>query len=148
MIKWLQGEMDMFERILVPIDDSENSNRAIKDAVKIAKLTNATVTLIHVYPAGKTILTSDRQHFYELQKEECKKKLEKGKSIAKAEGLDVETIMLGGDPVEQIITVAKEGKFDLIVIGARGVSKLTALILGSVSQGVVNNAPCSVLVTK
>lgn len=138
----------MFERILVPIDDSENSNRALKNAVGIAKLTNGSVTLIHVYPLGRSIVTSDRQLFYELQKEDCRKKLDNGKLIAKAEGLDVETLMRGGDPVEEIVNVAKEGNFDLIVIGARGVSKLTAIILGSVSQGVVNNAPCSVLVTK
>lgn len=138
----------MFEKILVPIDESENSKRAIKTAVRLAKLTNGKITLMHVYPIGTSIVTSSRQHYYELLKEECRKKLENGKLIAHQEGLDVETLMRGGEPVEQILGVAKDGKFDLIVIGARGIGKLSAILLGSVSQGIVNNSPVSVLVTK
>lgn len=138
----------MFEKILVPIDGSENSIRALRDAIKIAKLTNATITIMHVYPIGTSVITSSRQAFYQLLKEESKEKLEKGKAIAKAEGLDVDTLLVEGDAVEKIIDTAKEGEFDLIVIGARGLGKLTGLILGSVSQGVVNSAVCRVLVTK
>jgi nucleotide-binding universal stress UspA family protein len=46
------------------------------------------------------------------------------------------------------VELAKEGDFDLIVMGARGMSKIRELLLGSVSEGVVRNAPCNVLIVK
>jgi len=53
-----------------------------------------------------------------------------------------------GRTVQGILKTAREGGFDLIVMGARGVSKIRELLLGSVSDGVIRNAPCPVLVTK
>ncbi|MCK4482049.1 universal stress protein, partial [Candidatus Bathyarchaeota archaeon] len=47
-----------------------------------------------------------------------------------------------------VLETAKDGKFNLIVMGARGVSKIREILLGSVSDGVIRNAPCPVLVTK
>jgi nucleotide-binding universal stress UspA family protein len=138
----------MYEKILVPIDGSDYSIRALHESIKIAKLTNGAITLIHVYPIGKSIVTSSSQPYFQKLIEECKEKLANGKEIAKVEGLDAETLLFGGNIVEQIIKTAKEGKFELIVIGARGLGKISGLILGSVSQGVVSNSPCSVLVTR
>ena len=74
--------------------------------------------------------------------------LAQGKEKAKAEGVEVETLLREGHVVHEIVKTAEEGKFDLIVMGARGISKIKELILGSVSDGVIRNAPCPVLVTK
>jgi nucleotide-binding universal stress UspA family protein len=74
--------------------------------------------------------------------------LANGKEKAKAEGFEVETMLREGHVVQEIVKAAEEGKFDLIVMGARGIGKIKELILGSVSDGVVRNAPCPVLVTK
>jgi nucleotide-binding universal stress UspA family protein len=138
----------MFEKILVAIDGSTYSYKALSDAIEIAKMASAKISLIHVYVPGSTFSRSTRRPFYELLKEEGDKIIENGKAIAKNEGLDVETLLIEGDPVEQIVKVAKDGQFDLVVIGARGVGKVTALLLGSVSQGVANNVHCRVLITK
>ena len=74
--------------------------------------------------------------------------LAQGQEKAKAEGVEVETMLREGHVVHEIVRAAEEGKFDLIVMGARGISKIKELILGSVSDGVIRNAPCPVLVTK
>ena len=74
--------------------------------------------------------------------------LAQGKEKAKAEGVEVETMLREGHVVQEIVRAAEEGKFDLIAMGARGISKIKELILGSVSDGVIRNAPCPVLVTK
>jgi nucleotide-binding universal stress UspA family protein len=71
-----------------------------------------------------------------------------GAERVKAEGVPVETILLEGNTVQEIIKAAGEGKFDLIVMGARGISKIREILLGSVSDGVLRNAPCPVLIVK
>ncbi len=138
----------MYEKILVPVDGSEHSICALQEAIKVAKLTNGAITLVHVVPMGVSDVKSSKQLFYQMLLDKGKVLLEEGKKIANAEGFDVETLLLEGDTVGQIVRTAKEGKFGLIVIGARGLGKLSGMILGSVSQGVVTNAPCPVLVTR
>jgi nucleotide-binding universal stress UspA family protein len=50
--------------------------------------------------------------------------------------------------VQEILKTARDSEFNLIVMGARGISKIREMLLGSVSDGVIRNAPCPVLVTK
>jgi nucleotide-binding universal stress UspA family protein len=53
-----------------------------------------------------------------------------------------------GHIVQEIVTAAREGEFDLIVIGAKGRSKIKEILLGSICEKVVRNAPCNVMVVK
>jgi nucleotide-binding universal stress UspA family protein len=53
-----------------------------------------------------------------------------------------------GDPHPQIIKTAEDGKFDLIVMGHRGLNPLQRLFIGSVAKRVIEDTPCSVLVIK
>ncbi|MCW3994244.1 MAG: universal stress protein, partial [Candidatus Bathyarchaeota archaeon] len=71
-----------------------------------------------------------------------------GENKVKAEGIQVETLLREGHTVQEILKIAQDSKFDLIVMGARGISKIREMFLGSVSDGVIRNAPCPVLVTK
>jgi len=61
---------------------------------------------------------------------------------------NVETIVRGGAPADQIIRVADEVEADLIVIGGRGKGAVEAIVLGSVAYRVLHHAPCPVLVTR
>ena len=155
----------MFKKILVPLDGSEHSLRALEIAVQIAKKFEAKITLIHVYSVGirpvvmpePTTLTpigvpvmapTDVSKIAEATRKAGAAILADGEEKVKAEGIEVETLLKEGHSVQKIIKTAKEGSFDLIVIGARGISKIREIILGSVSDGVVHNAPCPVLVVK
>ena len=71
-----------------------------------------------------------------------------GKKSVEAEGISVDTILAEGKVAEEIVRTAKEGKFDLVIIGARGLSRVEEIMLGSVSCGVAEKAPCPVIVTK
>ena len=71
-----------------------------------------------------------------------------GKSKIGADGVTVETLLKEGHTVQEILKTARDGEFDLIVMGARGISKIREILLGSVSDGVIRNAPCPVLITK
>lgn len=66
----------------------------------------------------------------------------------RAAGVSAETIVRGGDPAHQLIEAAAEADADLIVTGSRGATGLGRLLLGSVARGVLQHAPCSVMITR
>lgn len=142
----------LYDKILVAVDGSEHSNRALKEALRVAQFANSTITLIHVYPQdpSSSTLISATQQFNRILKDNGKTVLERAQKLVgeECEVVTVEALQLEGDAAEQIVQTAKDGKYNLIVLGARGVNKLSGLILGSVSQGVVKNAPCPVLIVK
>jgi len=139
----------LFKRILVPLDGSEHSLHALKKAIEIAKKFDGKITLIHIFSVG-TITTSSSESC-EIIKEIRKRGesvLANAKKDVKAQEVQVETLIKEGHTVNEILKVVKEGDFNLIVIGARGISKIKEILLGSVSDGVIRHAPCPVLVVK
>lgn len=154
----------MFDKILVPLDGSEHSLRALAIAIQIAKRFGGKITLINVYsiavrpiivpepstltPGIPIMAPTEYSRVAEAIKDAGARILAEGKEKAKAEGVEVETMLREGHVVHEIVKAAEEGGFNLIVMGARGVSKMKGLILGSVSDGVIRNAPCPVFVTK
>ena len=155
----------MFQKILVPLDGSEHSSRALDVAIQIAKKFDSKITLIHVYsvtlrpflapepttltPPAVPIMTSmETSEVAEAARKAGNEVLAKGEEKAGAEGVQVETTLREGQTVQEIINTAREGRFGLVVMGARGISKLKEILLGSVSDGVLRNAPCPVLVVK
>lgn len=157
--------MTLFESILVPLDGSEHSLRALDVAVQIAKVFKAKLMLIHVYsatvrpiilpepttltPSGVPAITAEEvTKVIEAARGAGERILADGKQRAEACQLKAKTLLKEGQTTQEIIRTAKEEQSDLIVIGARGVSKLREILLGSVSDGVTRNAPCPVLVVK
>lgn len=156
----------VFERILVPLDGSDHSLHALKNAIQIAKSCNAKITLINVYsftqpvvPTPVTVVGGSavmvepisfevNSKMIELHREVGNKILANGRERVQAKGIQVETLLKEGHTVEEILKTANEGKYDLIVIGARGLSAIKEILLGSVSHGVVIHARCPVLVVK
>lgn len=155
----------MLQNILVPLDGSEHSFRALQIAIQIAEKFNGKITLIHVYsvkarpivtPEPTTLTPSwvpimapaEFSTVIDAARKAGSNILADGKTRVEAERVQVETSLKEGHSVQEILKAAKEGEFDLIIMGARGVSKIREILLGSVSDGVIRNAPCPVLVTK
>lgn len=155
----------MFEKILVPLDGSDHSVRALEKAVQIAKKFSNKVTLIQAYsvsmqpiilpepttlssPTIPILTANEISRVVEAARATGQRILKDGEARAKAEGVAVEALLVEGHAVQEIIRTAKEGNFDLIVMGARGVSHIRGLLLGSVSDGVIHHALCPVLVVK
>ncbi len=144
-----KGDTVLYKKILVPLDGSKSSISALQEAIKIAQIMKGEITITHVYSIGTSIILSSKQEqLYKLALKKSREVLLNGKKLAKAEGFRVETLLLEGDTVEQIVKTAKEGDFNLIVMGARGLSKISEFVLGSVSHGVIKSVHCPVLVTK
>jgi len=155
----------LFERILVPLDGSEHSAKALQSAVEIAKKFCGKLTLFHVYsiivtpivipepttltPSGVPVVTpTEVSKMAEAAQEVGRRILAEAEQKANLENVQVETILREGNTVQEITRLAKEGNFDLIVMGVRGVGKLREFLLGSVSEGVMKHASCPVLVVK
>ena len=157
--------MLLFEKILVPLDGSEHSLRALEIAIQIARKFGGKITLIHVYsvaigpvimpepttltpPMMPPMTSAEVAKAVEAIRKAGASILADGEQKVKAEEVQVETILREGHIVQEIIRTAKEGKFDLIVIGGRGISRIRELLLGSVTDGVIHHASCPVLVIK
>lgn len=150
--------MPLFKKILVPLDGSEHSLRALGSAVQIAKEFDGKIVLIHVYSViawsigvpsiPEPTITIPVDQLIEGARQAGAGILADGEKRVKAEGVQVETLLRRGHTVEEIIKTAKEGEFDLIVMGARGISRIKEIILGSVTDGVMRHVPCPVLVVR
>ena len=142
-------ELVVFEKILVPLDGSEHSLDALEKAIQIAKKFDSKITLVHLYSISVFKLTPSQIDDYVLELRKVGEEiLAEGQKKAYAEDVPVETQLKEGHVVEGIVELARDRNFDLIVIGARGISKLKELFLGSISHGVTLHAPCPVLVVK
>ena len=141
--------MFLFEKILVPLDGSEHSLKALEQAIQIAKRFDGEIVLIHMYSITVFKLTPSQINEYILELRKAGENiLAEGKKRVYAEGVPVEAVLKEGHIVEGIVKASTEGDFDLIVMGARGLSKLKEMLLGSVSHGVTLHASCPVLIVK
>lgn len=140
-----------FSKILVAIDGSEESLHAADCAIEIARRYNADVIALNVIPSDVTLFgPSAPPHIIELKQEAqdyLDKIKEKTEKIMDKIRLRIEIIgslsTVGG-----IVAFAEKDNVDLIVIGTRGRSGFTKLLLGSVALGVVTYAHCPVMVVK
>ncbi|MGB9717676.1 MAG: universal stress protein [Thermoproteota archaeon] len=145
----VESETFPFRRILVPLDGSEHSVKALETAVQIALKFGSRITLVHVYQVGGfAISPTPVNEFVEAIRKMGVNILEDGEKRVKSGGVEVDKLLVEGRPVDQIIRTCREGGFDMIVMGARGLSRVKEVILGSVSEGVVRHASCPVLVVK
>lgn len=137
--------------ILVPVDGSEGSLRAVRFAAGLAADTDAEIILIHVYDAtslsimGLTALT--RKELEAMMKRVAHAYFSKAKASIESP-VRVREIVRLGHPANEIVNFAEEEKPDLIVMGCRGQGEFQRLFVGSVSEQVVHHAPCPVTVVR
>ncbi len=127
-------------KILVPVDGSENSLKALEHAVALARETDTKITLINVMDSN----------FFRIKPEfsnEIGKKI-LSQAADKAEGVKIYQRLEQGDPAETIIRIAQDEDFDLIVMGSRGHGAMKRWLLDSVSDHVMHYTDRSVLLVK
>lgn len=141
----------MFSKMLVPVDGSENSFRALDQAIFLAKSTGASVTAMHVIESPPTVYVESQKLLDELlanYRAESAKVLDKCKQVANESGVKIETAIAEGDAASNITGYAHKEGFDLIIIGSRGLGRFKEMVLGSVSNKVLHHVKCSVLIVK
>ena len=134
-----------FNNILVPYDDSPNSKRALAKAFELSELTNGKITVINVISYHKAmgkIIEPYKESIYD----HVKKFFNQIERDASRREVTLKEEIMYGNPAEEITNFMKNKKFDLIIMGRRGTSKITGSSLGSVSNALVQNSKIPVLI--
>lgn len=154
----------MIDKILVAINSSPQSQSVFNTALFLAQATNASMTLLHIlseqdpnYPVLSTGtyysafkgdnngILQEKFDEYEQREAEFLRNLA---SKAIAVGVDAEYAQLSGIPGRDVCQIADAWSADLIVVGNRGLKGLQEMFVGSVSNYITHNAPCSVLIVR
>jgi nucleotide-binding universal stress UspA family protein len=145
----------VFTRIVVGTDGSETAGEAVRQALDLAKLAGATLSIVSAYAPVSNRKVQDQQRDapadvqYELNpREDVNLVLDTAAANARKEGIEVQTHAVEGDPAEGILSVAEETKADLIVVGNKGMTGARRFLLGSVPNNISHHAPCSVMVVR
>lgn len=141
----------MFGRVLVAFDGSVPSRRAVHVATEISARFHSVLTIAHVRPGGSAPtdplleslvpLSGEGKTFVSIVDEVRQQALTQGAAA-------VESALLQGDVVETLVEWLEAHHQDLVVVGSRGLTRGRRFLLGSVSSGLVNRAPCPVLVVR
>lgn len=143
-----------YQHILVPIDGSETSMVAMKEAIKLGKALNSKITVVQVmaldpFIADAYVKTGETNELIERTRTYLLDILEKAKQQFSNEGITVETKLLEGFVVhEEIIQAAQDLNADLIVMGSHGRTGVRKLVLGSVAQKVLGESHIPVLIVR
>lgn len=137
--------------ILAPTDFSQHSEHAVRYACALAERLGATLHLIHVLseivPAGPDPLLMPVMppQFYQENEQRAKETLEAIPKAGWCRPPAVVTAVRWGSPVDAIVDYSRELSIDLIVIATHGRTGLSHVLLGSVAERIVREAPCPVL---
>ena len=141
------------KKILVPIDFSEDSKKALKYALRFAEQFGASITLLNVvepitYPTDSGFVPAEMQTMAATMQAEAKTSLNAlAKQVIKPP-LTGEALVRTGSPYLEISSLARKRDIDLIIIGTHGYTGLKHLFLGSTAERVVRHAPCPVLTVR
>lgn len=140
------------KNILVPIDGSKGSKLALEKAIEIGRVMDSQITVVNVISGLiNNPYLIEQEYKVEISKvfseqgekvvDEALKLLEDYPGVVKKE-------LRMGDPAEEIITLAENGHYDLLVMGNRGLNAFSRVMMGSVSNRVLNHVKISVLIVK
>ncbi|MBU4532401.1 MAG: universal stress protein [Eubacteriales bacterium] len=142
----------MYNKVLLATDGSETAAKAAEFVVELKKtLPSAQVTVVFVDELRvlNTVFDwkLDDRLLAEI-KEASKDRMTQALGFFENAGVDVSTVRLEGDPGAEIVKYARDGGFDNIVMGSRGLGSLGSVFLGSVVQKVLHGAPCPVTIIR
>jgi len=145
----------VFNRIVVGTDGSETAAEAVGQAIGLAKLTGASLSIVSAYSqaSGRRAQSEQAEAPADVQYEVGPREdviivLDAAAAEAKEAGIEVQTHPVEGDPADAILNVAEEVKADLIVVGNKGMTGARRYLLGSVPNNVSHHAPCSVIIVR
>ncbi len=140
------------QRIIVATDGSPGANRAVDTAARLAKATGAELTILTVGGdmTGAELrqiagIAGDVSEALQSASNQVLEQAQKARATRSASA-ELKLRCEWGDPAETIIETVRRRKADILVVGRRGRSRLSGLLLGSVSQKLASLAPCTVIV--
>ena len=134
--------------ILVPLDGSQNSFRGLEYTISIARDCQAVITGMYVTPLGPPESSEQKGYIRNFLLKKAKEFMEKAKLRCAQNGILFHSKIVYGDEGPKIVKLAHNKRFDMIVIGSRGMSNIKEMFLGSTSNYVVHKSKIPVLIVK
>jgi nucleotide-binding universal stress UspA family protein len=143
----------IYGKIMVATDGSEPARKAVDIAIEIAKLIETKLYAVHVVSLGSYLITHSTNPEWKKAIEEQliiegKEKTTYVENAGRAANVEVEAVILRGNPAEEIIDFAEKKDIDLIVIGTHGMTGISRFLLGSITENVVRYSKKAVLVVR
>jgi len=141
----------MYKHILFPTDGTESGRHVEAHVLDIAQKFAAKVTILHAYEFLEIIPVYESTYAYldELEdylESQSKKIAKETEQRFKDANIEVQSLIIKGDPGQSVVNVAEEQNCDLIVMGSRQMGAVRRFLLGSVSNYVVHHSECPVLI--
>lgn len=141
----------MFSKVLVAVDGSNNSFRALDAALLLSEKLDAKVTVIYVIEVAPVVHIQSEKLLRDLvgaYEKEGQHIISKCSEIATKRGLSINSKLLSGDPSSIILDICEKDKHDIVIMGSRGMGKFKELVLGSVSSKVIHHSSCAVMIIR
>lgn len=145
----------IFTNIMVATDGSELARKAVDSAIKLAQINKAKLYAVYVIAPGETKVTQHdprdterKKHMKEQLMKQGREATQYAETTGKILNVDVEPVILEGNPADEIVDFAVKNHIDLIVIGTLGKTGIQRFLLGSVAENVVRHSRITVLIVK
>jgi nucleotide-binding universal stress UspA family protein len=144
----------MFRHILCPTDLKERAYIALRSAVQIAHQFNACITMLNVHSEFMDkderkmlrVSVDEQKEKYKQIAIESKKEMKAAMEKLHVDDIEIHYLLHGGDPADTIVAAAAEQGADLIVMCTDGRDSIKDFVSGTITEHVINHAPCPVLV--
>ncbi len=143
----------IYRKILIATDGSESVRKAVETAVELAKISGAKLYAVYVIASRGTSIPIPKDagleratlEYFRTEGKEATAYVKKSGEFA---DVDVESIILKGNPANEIVDFAEKNDIDLIVMGTLGRTGIQRFLLGSVAENVVRHSKKSVLIVR
>lgn len=145
------GQEFNMNKIMCPVDFSDPSKRALRNAILLSKNFNATLNILGVFEPFFTSsprINFDQKKENKKLKQQFEKKMEAFLGDFSLKGLNHKVEIAVGVPHDRILKGIQKGDIDMLVIGTNGRSGFSRMLLGSVTEKVIREVPCSFVTTK
>ena len=137
----------MYKNIVLAYDGSKFSNKALQEAIGIAKSSGGSLLILSIVDITDEF-ESEAPGLTDKMTEKLLKLAQKALKKAVDAKVKAKVEVHVGDAYEMIVDISRKKKADIIVMGSHGKTGLTRLLMGSVTSRVIGHAPCSVLVVR
>jgi len=142
--------METVKKILIPVDGSDRSKKALKKGVSLARLVSAEVTIMYVSEkiliSPLSVISIPDEKLRELLDKSVKNLFNHAKKECRNHAVSYKEIIVEGQPAQCIIDASND--YDMIVLSPLGHSMMADLLMGSVAEKVIRHAKCSIVVVR